>query len=97
MIQIGAKYKDVLTGFEGVAIGYAYYITGCATALIQGNCYETNKKPEAEWIDETRLVQVGEEIVELPDVEDPPDAGTPSVRALTGKLATGSDREPPKR
>ena len=95
MITIGAKYKDVLTNFEGIAIGYAFYITGCATALIQEHCYETNKKPEAEWIDETRLIQVGEEVVTLPDVEDNPlgeDLGAPSVRAITG-----ADREPPKR
>ena len=90
MITIGAKYKDVLTGFEGIAIGYAYYITGCATALIQGHCHETNKKPEAEWIDEQRLEQMGEEIVELPEVDD--DQGAPSVRAIAGV-----DREPPKR
>ena len=42
MIKIGCKYKDVLTGYEGVCIGYAYYITGCATALIQPRCHEAN-------------------------------------------------------
>ena len=94
MIQIGAKYKDLLTGFEGTATGYAYYITGCGQALIQPRG-APDRKPEPHWIDEQRLERVGDEVVELPEVEDDPlgeDLGAPSVRAVTG-----GDREPPKR
>jgi len=67
--------------------------------LIQPRCHEVSKKPEPEWIDEQRLEQVGEKIVVLPEVEDPPDAGAPSVRAIagTGPRPTGGDRPAPKR
>jgi len=94
MIKIGCKYRDLLTGYEGVAIGVCHYITGCDTALIQPRG-APDKKIEPEWIDEQRLEQVGDEIVELPVMEDDPlvdDLGAPSVRAVTG-----GDREAPKR
>ena len=103
-IVIGRKYKDLLTGYEGVAIGFCHYITGCATALIQPRG-APDKRPEPEWIDEQRLEQVGDEVVELPEADDlgrllpnvgtgsmlPPDEDPPSVRAV------GGDREAPKR
>ena len=96
MITIGAKYKDVLTGFEGIATGHCTYITGCNQALIQPRSHETNKKPETEWIDEQRLEQVGDDVVKLPSWVQGPlgelDQGAPSVRAITG-----GDREAPKR
>lgn len=95
MIKIGCKYKDLLTGFEGIAIGTVVYITGCNQALIQPRG-APDKRPESEWVDEQRLEQVGEEMVELPEVEAaPPAAGGSSVRGI--KVTTGGDREPPKR
>jgi len=33
MIKIGCKYRDLLTGYEGVATGYAYYTSPGAVRL----------------------------------------------------------------
>ena len=34
-IILGATYRDVITGFSGVATGYVKYLTGCNQVLIQ--------------------------------------------------------------
>lgn len=34
MKELGRKYKDKITGFEGVATGYVRYLTGCNQVLL---------------------------------------------------------------
>ena len=63
MIHLGRKYKDVVTHFEGYAIGYVNYITGCNQALISPRGEKPSVKPESEWIDEQRLEEVEGEAV----------------------------------
>ena len=54
--ELGMTYKDVITQFEGVAIGRADYITGCSQVLLvpQGLTAD-GKRREGEWFDEQRL------------------------------------------
>lgn len=59
-IILGAKYCDEITGFEGIATGHVKYLTGCNQVLLRPRCLdgEESKYPEAQWIDEQRLVQI---------------------------------------
>ncbi len=52
------EVKDKITGFVGIIIGHADYMTGCDQYLVQPACKvkEKGTRPEAEWFDEARLV-----------------------------------------
>ena len=63
-ITLGKTYKDILTGFKGVATGYCVYLTGCNSALLVPRCKEDNQKLSGEWIDVDRL----ELVVDTPAV-----------------------------
>lgn len=54
-LKFGVFGKDVITGFSGYVIGRTEYITGCAQLLLQP-VGKDGKRPEAEWIDEQRVV-----------------------------------------
>ena len=56
-IQLGVRAKDKVTGFEGLVIGKASYITGCDQYLLQPavEAGKADKKPEGHWFDEQRL------------------------------------------
>jgi len=59
-IVLGRSYEDVITGFCGVATGFAVYITGCACVMLTPQA-ETNeetgtmKRQSGEWFDIDRL------------------------------------------
>ena len=112
MIKLGMKYRDLLTGFEGIASGFCTYITGCNQALIQPRSHEMHKKPDPVWIDEQRLEVIPEDgVFKLPEMEHEGQAldeimdGTGRVRdAVLGapvagavRHGTGADIEAPKR
>lgn len=54
--NIGREVKDRVTGFEGIATGHVEYITGCNQTRVQPRVGETGKIPDAEWIDDSRLM-----------------------------------------
>ena len=81
MIELGKIYKDLVTGFAGVAVGKVGYITGCNQALIQPRCDDSGKLVDSVWFDDKRLKEVdGATKIELPQDGTPP----------------GFDKEPPK-
>lgn len=53
---LGMRYVDKITRFEGVAIGYVQYITGCNQVLLAPQVGEDGAWKESQWIDEQRLV-----------------------------------------
>lgn len=57
--QLGNKYRDTLTGFEGTATGRTEYLYGCVRVLLEGA--GSDRKPEDFWFDEQRLIEVGAE------------------------------------
>lgn len=64
MIELGRKYKDKITGFEGTATGYVQYITGCNQALIVPPLSSDGSLRESQWLDVQRLaVQDADRIV----------------------------------
>lgn len=54
-IVLGSKVRDTITGFEGVAIGVTFWLTGCARLGVKPVGLHEGKTIEAEWFDEDRL------------------------------------------
>jgi hypothetical protein len=64
MTQLGATYRDKITGFQGVATGYVQYITGCNQVLIAPKANDGGSAMKTpEWLDEQRLDVVPNEPV----------------------------------
>lgn len=61
--QLGHTYADAITGFSGVCIGRAEYLTGCNQALLQPKGTDPQKRPDSEWFDEQRLSEVANCVV----------------------------------
>ena len=57
-IEWGERYRDTITGFEGVATGYCSYISGCDQVLINGGMNKDGDKVVSHWIDSDRVVKV---------------------------------------
>lgn len=55
-IEFGKTYRDMVTGFEGVATGRAQYWTGCDQILLVPTVDKDGKLREANWLDVQRLV-----------------------------------------
>ena len=54
--EMGAKVKDQITGFEGIVVACADYMTGCRQYCIQPKVKKGGKEyPKAYWLDEDRL------------------------------------------
>ncbi|MGE4193057.1 MAG: hypothetical protein AB7E51_06690 [Pseudodesulfovibrio sp.] len=68
-LAFGVTAKDRISGFTGVVVGKASYITGCDQYLVQPKM--TNKqvlegeKPDGQWFDENRVEEVPGEVVSI--------------------------------
>ena len=60
-MQLGWTAKDKITGFEGVIVGHARYLTGCDQFLL----VPKNSEKDSKWFDEQRLDRVGDGLVVL--------------------------------
>jgi hypothetical protein len=66
MVKLGMKGRDKLTGFEGVCLGVAQYLTGCdQILLVPDHTGEHGKRPDGEWFDDMRIERVGDKIVKF--------------------------------
>ncbi len=66
MIKLGQKSKDRITGFEGLCMGAAQYLTGCSQVqLVPTTLDKEGKRREGEWFDEQRVQAIGDEVVDL--------------------------------
>lgn len=59
-IQFGRKYHDVITGFEGVAIGFTEYLSGCNQVLLAPQVGDDGAKKESHWFDIQRIKTAGD-------------------------------------
>lgn len=64
-IQLGARYRDRITGLEGVATGQATYISGCNQVLIAPGFGPDGALRSSEWLDQQRLEQAEGEVIVL--------------------------------
>jgi len=62
--ELGKKAKDKITLFEGIIVGRAEHLFGCATYGLAPQSYdkEKQKRGETEWFDEGRLEIIGDGI-----------------------------------
>lgn len=62
--DLGRTLKDIVTGFEGVAMGRTQYFTGCNHyGLCAQKLTKEGKPLEWEWFDETRLQVLGKRLI----------------------------------
>lgn len=54
---LGKKVKDVVTGFEGIAVGIAHYLNGCTRICIQprGLKDKDGGTVDSEWVDDVQI------------------------------------------
>jgi hypothetical protein len=71
MIKLGQKYKDKITGFEGIATGFVKYISGCNQALLAPQVGSDGALRESQWFDEQRLDATGSDVITLENGETP--------------------------
>jgi len=58
-LEMGAEYKDKITGFKGTLVGFCLYITGCNQALLVPRVKKDGSHQDGHWYDEQRLERVG--------------------------------------
>ena len=63
-IQFGKKYKDIITGYEGIATGWVEYLSGCNQVLLAAPVKEEGALINPEWFDIQRIqdIESGEAI-----------------------------------
>jgi hypothetical protein len=71
MINLGSKYRDKITGFEGIATGFCQYISGCHQALICPPVAADGAKRDSNWFDVQRLEQLEAEPITLCNGQTP--------------------------
>lgn len=54
VVVLGNRYRDSITGFEGVAVARTEYLYGCARVGLQGPA-SGGKVPDSQWFDELQL------------------------------------------
>ena len=55
-VELGDMVCDNITGFTGVVVGKAEYLTGCDQFILQPKCAgDLGKYPDANWFDVGRL------------------------------------------
>lgn len=89
-IILGKTYRDRITGFEGIATGFSYYLTGCAQVSINPPVGEDNKYENGRWFDDQRL----ELCAEATEDEEAETAERELVG--TGERRGGPDRGAPR-
>lgn len=63
-IELGGRYRDTVTGFEGVATGRVEYLTGCEQVYLEGS-REGGKDASTCWADIDRVELMAEPRLEL--------------------------------
>jgi hypothetical protein len=70
-LELGMTAIDRITGFEGVVVGSAQYISGCNQLLLSPAVDEKGAFRESHWFDEQRCERVGTDRVILDNGEGP--------------------------
>lgn len=71
MPTLGKSYRDVITGFTGVAVGHVTYISGCNQALLAPAVAPDGALRDAQWFDEQRLQPIEGQVIVLDNSATP--------------------------
>jgi hypothetical protein len=66
MIQLGSLVRDTISGFEGIAMARADYLTACTTYAVAAKGLHEGKPIAWQWFDEPRLEVVEAAALKLP-------------------------------
>jgi hypothetical protein len=55
MVRLGARAKDVISGFTGIVTGRSTYLNGCVSVCISLEGLSKDGEPKHEWFDEQRI------------------------------------------
>ena len=56
---LGHEVRDIISGFQGRAVGHVIYISGCNQVLVSPPYdLDESKWPKATWLDDQRLIIV---------------------------------------
>jgi len=71
-LKLGVKAKDIVTGFEGIAVAKVEYLTGCTQYGVTPPAVD-GKVQSTEYFDYKRLVVTGEGVnpADVADEENP--------------------------
>ena len=58
-VELGKRYKDSITGFEGIAMARTWFYNGCIRVGLQGPPTPAGEIPDYQWVD---ISQLGEEV-----------------------------------
>ncbi len=66
-IQFGKKYKDIITGYEGIATAWVEYLSGCNQVLLAATIKGDGALISPEWFDIQRIqaIESGEAIQDI--------------------------------
>lgn len=71
MIELGKTYKDLITGFSGIAVGHVRYISGCNQVLLAPPIDDSGKLRDSQWFDEQRCEDLGAKQIVLDNSKTP--------------------------
>jgi len=67
-IEMGATYRDVISGFEGVVTAKCEYMTGCDQVVLKPRgLNEDGTERKGVWFDVEQVERVGDDILVLPN------------------------------
>jgi len=58
MIELGSRVRDMITGFEGVAIARSEWLHGLLRFAVQSTVLKDNRPVEEVWFDAPRLERI---------------------------------------
>jgi len=58
-VKLGVKAKDKVSGFAGIVIGAAQYLTGCNQLCIKSQELHNGEPIDGQWFDEGQVVYIG--------------------------------------
>jgi hypothetical protein len=65
---LGAKYRDTITGFEGIAVSRTEFLYGCVRVCLEKGD-EKGEKSVTEYFDEQRLIAVSDHVSLVSDAK----------------------------
>ena len=87
MIEFGKRYGDIVSGFEGICIGYVEWIYGCNQFILAPRAENASKKESSSLFFEKQLEYLDDGIVdkvEIPEIDKPRFIGMECVDKVTG-------------
>jgi hypothetical protein len=78
-IEMGAEVRDTLTGFEGIALARAEYLTGCNQVFVQPRSEKDNEMKTGHWFDVERIEKISDRKVQFSSRRSGADVPAPSV------------------